>query len=72
VNEAIDLWQWQTEVPCTPEHELALSVRCEPEVLDRKVAALRAHRSQTSGLIDQLGMDDYRAWWSVETFAEAA
>ena len=72
VNEAIDLWQWQPDVPCTPEDELALAVRCEPEVLDQKVAALRAHRSQSAGLIDMLGIDDYRAWWSVETFTEAA
>jgi LmbE family N-acetylglucosaminyl deacetylase len=70
VNEAIGLWEG--DVPCTPDHELALAVCLQPDVLDRKVAALRAHDSQTSGLIDLIGMEDYRAWWATETFAEAA
>jgi hypothetical protein len=39
--------------------------------LDRKVAALRAHASQTAGLVDELGEDDFRRWWSTEAFVAA-
>ena len=41
------------------------------DVLDRKIAALRAQATQTTWLIDEMGEDDYRAWLSVEVFAEA-
>ena len=39
--------------------------------LDRKVTALRGHRSQTTGLIELMGEDRYARWVSVESFASA-
>jgi len=55
---------------CRPE---ALAVRLElaGEPLARKVAALRAHRSQTAVLLDVLGVERYAAWVGVESFVEA-
>jgi LmbE family N-acetylglucosaminyl deacetylase len=49
----------------------ALDLRLPTATLDRKVAALRAHRSQTEGLESLLGPDAYRRWWSTETFVAA-
>jgi LmbE family N-acetylglucosaminyl deacetylase len=53
------------------DHELAAIVEPEPVVLDRKMAALRAQRSQTRQLIDAVGEATYREWWSCEYFAPA-
>ncbi|QGG96956.1 PIG-L family deacetylase [Actinomarinicola tropica] len=57
--------------PITPEHELALDVHLDDELLDRKVGALRAQASQTSGLVEALGLDTYRAWVAREAWREA-
>jgi LmbE family N-acetylglucosaminyl deacetylase len=40
------------------------------DLLDRKVAALRAHRSQTRSLEALGGTSAYRHWWDVERFVE--
>ena len=48
--------------PCTEPADLALEVTLPNEVLDRKIAALRAQASQTSGLIDLMGADAFRTW----------
>ena len=50
---------------------MAYSVRLSDELLDRKVAALLAHASQTQGLIELLGPDAYREWWRTESFRSA-
>ncbi|MGY1602173.1 MaoC/PaaZ C-terminal domain-containing protein [Geodermatophilus sp. SYSU D00815] len=53
---------WMTGPPAPaadPEHVAVLSGR----LLDRKLAALRAHRSQTAGLIARVGEEVYREWW---------
>ena len=34
----------------------------------RKLAALRAHASQTTGLRELVGEDTYLRWWSEESF----
>ena len=39
--------------------------------LDRKLAALQAHASQTTGLIDAVGLGTYREWWRTEYFVAA-
>jgi hypothetical protein len=38
---------------------------------DRKLASLRAHATQTTGLLTAVGEDFYRSWWEVEYFVEA-
>ena len=51
--------------------DLALRIELPSAVLDRKLAALRAHRSQTAELEAHLGGDRYRRWVAVEGFALA-
>ena len=41
------------------------------DLLDRKVAALAAHASQTRPLIELLGPATYREWWRTESFRRA-
>ncbi len=67
VNEAIGLWNEQPEPPCTPEHECE-SLTLDAALLDRKLAALHAHGSQTRPLIKMMGPDLYRAWVRTEWF----
>ncbi|HEY8059436.1 MAG TPA: PIG-L family deacetylase [Acidimicrobiales bacterium] len=54
----------------TPEDDLALLVEPADDVLDQKLAALRAQASQTAGLIEAFGEDRYRRWFSRETFTD--
>jgi LmbE family N-acetylglucosaminyl deacetylase len=55
----------------TPRSSLAVELRLGPDLLDRKIVALRAQASQTTGLIAALGEDRVRDWWSTETFVAA-
>jgi hypothetical protein len=55
----------------TPEHKLAVHVALTGAALDRKVAAVRAHVSQTTELVDDVGEEDFRRWWSTEAFVAA-
>ena len=55
----------------TPSHELAVELRLDPDAVDRKIVALRAQASQTTGLFEALGEERVREWWSTETFVEA-
>jgi LmbE family N-acetylglucosaminyl deacetylase len=57
--------------PTTPEDEIYLRVDLSPGLLDRKMTALRAQASQTSGLLAAAGEATYRAWWATEWFLEA-
>ena len=71
VNRDVGLWYPGTRPPCHPVDDLACSVTCTGEMLNRKMAALRAHDSQTGPLIDRVGADPYRQWWAGEYFVEA-
>jgi LmbE family N-acetylglucosaminyl deacetylase len=51
--------------------ELALHLHLDGDVLDRKMAALRAQASQTGRLYDAVGEVEFRAWWGVEALAAA-
>jgi LmbE family N-acetylglucosaminyl deacetylase len=55
---------------CRPD-EVALRLDLSDDLLARKLAALRAHRSQTALLIETIGIDRYAAWVGRETFADA-
>lgn len=55
----------------TPLSELAVQLRLDLDQLDRKIVALRAQASQTTGLIAAIGEDRVRKWWSSETFVSA-
>jgi LmbE family N-acetylglucosaminyl deacetylase len=51
--------------------ELAVELVLPPDVLDRKVAALRSHRTQTAALEARFGVDLYRSWVATEGFVLA-
>lgn len=52
----------------TRRADLALELRLDSEIADRKLVALRAQASQTSGLVAGVGPDVMREWWGTETF----
>jgi len=70
LNERVGLWM-SGSGPVTPEHELAVYVELAGAALDRKIAAVRAHASQASELVDLVGPDTFRRWWSAEAFVAA-
>jgi LmbE family N-acetylglucosaminyl deacetylase len=51
--------------------ELALELHLDADLVERKVSALRAQTSQTSGLIEQMGEQRFRDWVAVEAFVAA-
>jgi LmbE family N-acetylglucosaminyl deacetylase len=68
-----DTGVWMTGGPPQPAapDDLAYVQECSGELLERKYRALRAHRSQTAGLIARVGEQRYRDWWSTEAFVPA-
>lgn len=52
----------------TPRSELALRLPLEEDVLDLKLAALRAHASQTRSQEERVGTAAYRRWQQEEAF----
>lgn len=71
LNERIGLWDDQPEPPCTRSDELVLSLTLPDDLLERKVAALHAHDSQTRPLRELVGDELYRRWWRTESFRDA-
>ena len=71
LNDEVGLWMEGSPPPCTPREELAARITLDDPILDRKIAALRAHASQTTGLIDLVGLATYREWWRTEHFVSA-
>lgn len=51
------------------EEELALRLPLDGPVLDRKVEALLLQESQTAGLVSAVGIERFRDWVAVESFA---
>ena len=70
LNERLGIWLYGPP-PSTPEPDLAVNVQLEAEAIDRKVVALRAHASQTTAIVDAVGLDTFGRWWSVESFVAA-
>jgi hypothetical protein len=66
----VGIWTYG-EPPVTPEAELAVHHVMNGAELDRKISALRAHVSQTAGLVDAVGEADFHRWWSAESFVAA-
>jgi LmbE family N-acetylglucosaminyl deacetylase len=71
LNDRVGLWNDQPAPPCTEPGDLAYSASLLDELLEIKMAALRAHTSQTRPLIDLVGDDVYRQWWRTESFRNA-
>jgi LmbE family N-acetylglucosaminyl deacetylase len=71
LNDELGLWAFGRP-PCHEADELAHIEELDDAALDQKLAALRAHASQTTPLIARVGEETYRAWWRVEAFVDAA
>lgn len=71
LNRHVGLWADQPEPPCVHPSEAAHNAALPDDLLDRKIAALRAHHSQTGPLIDLVGPGTYREWWRTESFRSA-
>ena len=56
----------------TPPEQLAVDVVLDPATAARKVRALDAQATQTTGLIATMGRDRYTAWVGEESYVEAA
>jgi LmbE family N-acetylglucosaminyl deacetylase len=69
-HDRIGLWM-SGRGPVTADRDLAVQARFSGAQLDRKVAAVRAHTSQTAGFIAELGEADFRRWSSIERFVAA-
>jgi LmbE family N-acetylglucosaminyl deacetylase len=80
-REFVDRWGelcteldvWMDGGPAEPvdERDTVHLQTCAGTLLDRKFAALRAHTTQTAGLIDRVGEHRYRQWWRTEAFVDA-
>ncbi len=70
LNERVALWM-SDERPVTDDDAVAMLLRCDEALLDRKLVALRAQASQTAGLLAEVGEDAYRRWWAEEAFVDA-
>jgi LmbE family N-acetylglucosaminyl deacetylase len=57
--------------PTTPDDQVTHLIDPPASVVDRKMAALRAQRSQTRPLIEAVGEATYRSWWATEAFVVA-
>ncbi len=53
-----------------PEERLALDLELSHDVAERKVRALMAQATQTTGLIAAMGVDRYTAWVGEESFLQ--
>jgi LmbE family N-acetylglucosaminyl deacetylase len=61
INDRFDVYA--PGLPLThSEQQLVVDLSISGPWLDLKLAALRAHQSQTAGLIDVIGVDRYRRW----------
>jgi LmbE family N-acetylglucosaminyl deacetylase len=70
LNDRLGLWLYG-DPPVTPDDELALYVVLAGADLDRKIDAVLAHVSQTSGLAAEVGAETFRRWWCAEAFVAA-
>ena len=71
LSDHVGLWAEQPSPPSTTDRDLAARVTLDGESLDRKLAALLAHASQTSPLVEAVGLGTYREWWRTEYFVAA-
>lgn len=72
LNDAVRLWSvGDGRRASSDESALTHQVRLTGHALDQKVAALRAHASQTTSMIATAGEDEFRRWWATESFTSA-
>jgi LmbE family N-acetylglucosaminyl deacetylase len=68
LNDRIGLFADQPDPPCTAEIDLARQLWLTDDLMERKLAALAAHASQTRPLAELVGAATYREWWRAESF----
>lgn len=68
LNERIGLRADQPGPPATSVTDLVSNVVLDDDVLDLKMAALRAHWSQTRPPLELVGEAACREWWRTESF----
>lgn len=71
VNTELGVWFDGARPPSTPREQLAAQVHCDGDLLEIKLAALRAHASQTRPLEDVMGSQRFTDWFATESFAPA-
>jgi LmbE family N-acetylglucosaminyl deacetylase len=64
------VWMPGAVPPAVAEEAVALRVPVHGHTGHRKLAALRAHASQTTGLRAAVGDETFLHWWAEETFVE--
>ncbi len=70
--DRLNIWMDATEPPSTPSDRLAIDIECSGDLLEAKVAALRAHASQTGPLMASLGEDTFARLWAAESFVDGS
>ncbi|HEX7096894.1 MAG TPA: PIG-L family deacetylase [Acidimicrobiales bacterium] len=71
VDEALGVYMDREQAPVvTPREQLAAELVLTPALLERKMAALRAHWSQTESMFDLLGAEGVASWLGVECFVD--
>jgi LmbE family N-acetylglucosaminyl deacetylase len=58
--------------PRAPAEQVAFDLVLPDDLLERKMAALRAHASQVAPLVDVVGEEGFRSWVANECFRPAA
>jgi LmbE family N-acetylglucosaminyl deacetylase len=71
VLDGLGVWMEGAQPPATPAARLAMDCVCSGTLLETKVAALRAHASQTSAMMATLGKAVFAELWSAESFVAA-
>ena len=71
VLDGLGVWMEGAQPPATPASRLAMDCVCSGALLETKVAALRAHASQTSSMLAMLGEVAFAELWSAESFVAA-
>jgi LmbE family N-acetylglucosaminyl deacetylase len=54
----------------TSDRSVAVRLDLTGDLLDRKFSAMRAHATQSAALVQRMGEDRYRRWWSTETYID--
>lgn len=54
----------------TADERVSLRLDLTGDLLDRKFSAIRAHATQSAALVQRLGEERYRQWWSTESYVD--
>jgi LmbE family N-acetylglucosaminyl deacetylase len=72
LNRAMSIFPAGSTPPETPADALALEIRCDGDLLEQKLQALRSHASQVEPLVAAVGAETFAQWWAEEAFVDAA